>query len=115
MYDNSNENTTIHFSEFYKLIKENEIQAKTEEDCLPEPPKPIRAQLITESFSLKIEKSSSDEKEPDINDIVYTINVYDKFGFTPCYYKKGMKTAFNRGFVFKTRKEAMAKVRSLGW
>ena len=55
------------------------------------------------------------DKEPDVNDIVYIINVYDRFGFTSCYYKKSMKMAFDRGFIFKTKAEAVAKVISLGW
>lgn len=58
---------------------------------------------------------TEDEKEPNVNDTVYAINVYEKLGFTPCYYKRVMKTALDRGFVFKTRKEAMEKVKSLGW
>ena len=55
------------------------------------------------------------DEEPNVNDIVYIINVYDGRGFTPCYYKKRMKMAFDRGFMFKTKKEVIEKVKSLGW
>ena len=54
------------------------------------------------------------DKEPNFNDFVYKINVYDDRGYTPCYYKRSMKMAFDRGFMFKTKKEAIEKVESLG-
>ena len=56
-----------------------------------------------------------EDEEPNFNDFVYKINVYDDRGYTPCYYKRSMKMAFDRGFILKTKAEAVAKVMSLGW